>query len=270
MRAAVDCLTPPSPTRWSSSTSAPRSPSRGRRRIGRLTHRSKRCSTSSSRRRRKATPRTARSARPASAGKLAERRRTGSATTRPGGSAPRSPVKTGSRLGRTHRPRQMAQKLRLPPCPEKASGHAWQLAREHSTKDCQVKACEACGHGRVHSRIDNRGEHRDAQSSSCRDGVTSLETVRSRFVTARMQPPLPVHRHERHRAPADPPSRTGSTTWLQAPSHNANPSQHAPPTTPRSLPSSVAPHRAPRKNNFRFFVTWVRWCSSIWAGSCRV
>ena len=27
---------------------------------------------------------------------------------------------------------------------------------------------------------------------------------------------------------------------------------------------------APRKNNFRFFVTWVRWCSSIWAGSCRV
>ena len=28
--------------------------------------------------------------------------------------------------------------------------------------------------------------------------------------------------------------------------------------------------KAPRKNNFRFFVTWVRWCSSIWAGSCRV
>ena len=29
-------------------------------------------------------------------------------------------------------------------------------------------------------------------------------------------------------------------------------------------------HKARRKNNFRFFVTWVRWCSSIWAGSCRV
>ena len=28
--------------------------------------------------------------------------------------------------------------------------------------------------------------------------------------------------------------------------------------------------KARRKNNFRFFVTWVRWCSSIWAGSCRV
>ena len=25
-----------------------------------------------------------------------------------------------------------------------------------------------------------------------------------------------------------------------------------------------------RKNNIRFFVTWVRWCSSIWALSCRV
>lgn len=39
----------------------------------------------------------------------------------------------------------MAQKLRVPPCPERASGHAWQLAREHSTKDCQAEACEACG-----------------------------------------------------------------------------------------------------------------------------
>ncbi len=38
----------------------------------------------------------------------------------------------------------MAQKLRVPPCPERASGHAWQLAREHSTKDCQAEACEAC------------------------------------------------------------------------------------------------------------------------------
>ena len=39
----------------------------------------------------------------------------------------------------------MAQKLRVPPCPERASGHAWQLAREHATKDCQAEACEACG-----------------------------------------------------------------------------------------------------------------------------
>ena len=39
----------------------------------------------------------------------------------------------------------MAQKLRVPPCPGRASGHAWQLAREHSTKDCQAEACEACG-----------------------------------------------------------------------------------------------------------------------------
>ena len=39
----------------------------------------------------------------------------------------------------------MTQKLRVPPCPERASGHAWQLAREHSTEDCQAEACEACG-----------------------------------------------------------------------------------------------------------------------------
>ena len=39
----------------------------------------------------------------------------------------------------------MAQKLRVPPCPERASGHAWQLAREHSTEDCQAERCEACG-----------------------------------------------------------------------------------------------------------------------------
>ncbi|MCY3846266.1 MAG: hypothetical protein OXH69_22300 [Acidobacteria bacterium] len=39
----------------------------------------------------------------------------------------------------------MAQKLPIPPCPDAAGGHAWRLAREHSTKDCQVEACEACG-----------------------------------------------------------------------------------------------------------------------------
>ena len=39
----------------------------------------------------------------------------------------------------------MAQKLQVPPCPERTGGHAWQLAREHSTKDCQAEACEACG-----------------------------------------------------------------------------------------------------------------------------
>ena len=45
-----------------------------------------------------------------------------------------------------------------------------------------------------------------------------------------------------------------------------------------SRPRSERPQRrrrdeegsGPAQNNFRFFVTWVRWCSSIWALSCRV
>ena len=37
------------------------------------------------------------------------------------------------------------QNLRVPACPQRASGHAWRLARERSTNDCQADACEACG-----------------------------------------------------------------------------------------------------------------------------
>ena len=37
------------------------------------------------------------------------------------------------------------QNLRIPACPRRASGHAWRLAREHSTSDCQADVCEACG-----------------------------------------------------------------------------------------------------------------------------
>ena len=37
------------------------------------------------------------------------------------------------------------QKLRVPPCPRRASGHAWRLAREQSTRECEADECQACG-----------------------------------------------------------------------------------------------------------------------------
>ncbi len=37
------------------------------------------------------------------------------------------------------------QRLQIPPCPRRASGHAWWLAREHSTQECEADACQACG-----------------------------------------------------------------------------------------------------------------------------
>ena len=37
------------------------------------------------------------------------------------------------------------QKLQVPPCPRRASGHAWRLARERSTRECEADACQACG-----------------------------------------------------------------------------------------------------------------------------
>ena len=43
------------------------------------------------------------------------------------------------------------QKLQVPPCPRRASGHAWRLAREHSTRECEADACQACGLVRITS-----------------------------------------------------------------------------------------------------------------------
>ena len=37
------------------------------------------------------------------------------------------------------------QNLRVPACPQRASGHAWRLARDRATRECQAEACEACG-----------------------------------------------------------------------------------------------------------------------------
>ena len=37
------------------------------------------------------------------------------------------------------------QRLQIPPCPRRASGHAWLLASEHSTRECEADACQACG-----------------------------------------------------------------------------------------------------------------------------
>ena len=37
------------------------------------------------------------------------------------------------------------QNLRVPVCPRRANGHAWQLARECSTRECEAQACRACG-----------------------------------------------------------------------------------------------------------------------------
>lgn len=37
------------------------------------------------------------------------------------------------------------QKLKAPACPRWASGHAWRVARERSTPDCEADVCEAWG-----------------------------------------------------------------------------------------------------------------------------
>ena len=37
------------------------------------------------------------------------------------------------------------RKLRVPACRRRASGHAWQSARERSTRDCGAEVCQACG-----------------------------------------------------------------------------------------------------------------------------
>lgn len=41
--------------------------------------------------------------------------------------------------------RMTQQNLRVPPCPQRASGHAWSLARKRSTRECEADICEACG-----------------------------------------------------------------------------------------------------------------------------
>ena len=55
----------------------------------------------------------------------------------------------------------------FPPCPERASGHAWQLAREHSTQDCQAEACEACGLVRMTSYRTGQIERVDKRTARC-------------------------------------------------------------------------------------------------------
>ena len=37
------------------------------------------------------------------------------------------------------------QKLVVPACPRRASGHLWRFDRERSTTDCQADVCQACG-----------------------------------------------------------------------------------------------------------------------------
>ncbi len=37
------------------------------------------------------------------------------------------------------------QNLQVPPCPRRASGHVWRLARKRSTNDCRADVCKACG-----------------------------------------------------------------------------------------------------------------------------
>ena len=36
------------------------------------------------------------------------------------------------------------QKLQVSPCPRRASGHAWRLARQRSTRECEADECQAC------------------------------------------------------------------------------------------------------------------------------
>ena len=50
-----------------------------------------------------------------------------------------------SRRKRPHVHQLTHRKLQVPPCPRRASGHAWRLARERSTPECEGDECYACG-----------------------------------------------------------------------------------------------------------------------------
>ena len=55
-------------------------------------------------------------------------------------------------IGRVRGVQQMThQKLQVPPCPRQACGHAWRLARERSTRECEADVCQACGLVRITS-----------------------------------------------------------------------------------------------------------------------
>ena len=43
------------------------------------------------------------------------------------------------------------QKLGIPACPRRESGHLWRFDRERSTRDCQADVCQACGLARLTS-----------------------------------------------------------------------------------------------------------------------
>ena len=64
---------------------------------------------------------------------------------KPKGSAARQGTETPHVQQMTH------QKLQVPPCPRRAGGHAWLLASEHSTRECEADACQACGLVRITS-----------------------------------------------------------------------------------------------------------------------
>ena len=49
------------------------------------------------------------------------------------------------------------QKLDVPACPRRASGHLWRFDRERSTRDCQAEVCPACGAGAVDVVPDGAG-----------------------------------------------------------------------------------------------------------------
>ena len=81
------------------------------------------------------------------------------------------------------------------------------------------------------------------------------------------QPSLAIQRISPHTLP---PRRAGLDTYSDAARRLGLVSSGRWPCPRRLTEDSVLARKGRRKNNFRFFITWIRWCSSIWALSCRV
>ena len=79
------------------------------------------------------------------------------------------------------------QRVQVPPCPQRAGGHAWRLSTGRSTQECQADECQACGLVRM---------------TSCRTGqVVGYESADAGSRTG-----LRPDRHEdAPAAPAQPP-----------------------------------------------------------------
>ena len=81
------------------------------------------------------------------------------------------------------------QKLAVPACPRRESGHLWRFDRKRSTTDCQADGCQACGAGAAdvvsHGAGDalrGFGSGRRRMSGGPRSGALCLDVVAHQLV----------------------------------------------------------------------------------------